>query len=510
MRSLIEKQWHGIALWECPYCRLDFQSQDEAHTHLLREHQAHEPSVTAVMVTNRPEMAKRAAFQFAAQSWGRKRLVVVSPLAQSLFRWADLEFVFVKAKKNAAIGAMRQAALGAVETDYVTHWDDDEIYHPRRIEAYLEAMNRAGIVIGGVERHLYTDGRSVWRYDTRSRNLTGATLTYLASAGREAGFRDIMVGEDEDFVNRIRGEANWVLLPEDYQISLVHRDNTSPKPLSDPAYQAVAFWHPRVPEKVALAVTTWEDGEIGLENVELAARETMRWRALGTDALLIVADSGSGDNYRDRMRSRLAQSGCPYSFITNSSLRGVSVSRNQILDEASKEGVEFIVFVDGDITVIPWSTISLVWELAWMPDVACLGLWSGGYRSDGPPGTWPGSSRLVLNESRDIAWTQYGAFRMEAFQDVRFETEGPFREPGYGLEDVDIAWEFERRGWRIRHLTGLSYLHRSRSSSVRRLLVIGVDAADAWKARFDFLAAKWRGLDPYESRLHALPRWSPS
>jgi len=510
MKVPIEKLWHGIPIWECPYCRIDFNVESEALNHIHRYHRVDEPEVAAIMVTNRPDMARQAAFQFAAQSWSRKKLVVVSSSPRKAFDYGDLELEFVTAPKKATIGAMRNLALSVVRSQYATHWDDDEVYHARRIESYVDAVARSKVRLAGVHRHLYSDGERVLRYDTRTSYLTGATLFYESDLARVIRFPDVMIGEEEVFAQQCAKDGIPIGgLPEDLQVALVHGRNTSPKNLDNEAFHPTDFRFPLPPRSVVIGITTWEDDDVGLENIDHAARECLRWRRLGIDAVLVVADSGSGDNYRDRARSRLASSGCPYSFIVNPRLRGVSVTRNQILDEAASLNAEFIVFIDGDITVVPWSTMSLVWELAWMPDAACLGLWSGGCRSDGPPGTWPGSSRLVLSDSRDIAWTQYGAFRMEAFRDLRFETEGPFQEPGYGLEDVDIAWEFERRGWRIRHLTGLSYLHRSRSSSVRRLLSIGVDAADAWKDRFDFLAAKWRGLEPYESRLRDLPKWSP-
>lgn len=129
------------------------------------------PRVSCLMVTRagRLACAKRAIACFLAQSYPEKELVIVDDSAddsevESLRRHlADLgDPRLVHARFDSrlgpslgpgpgsgpetkpALGALRNFAVSRATGDYVMQWDDDDLYHPRRIELQLAALRATG------------------------------------------------------------------------------------------------------------------------------------------------------------------------------------------------------------------------------------------------------------------------------------------------------------------------------------------------------------------------------
>jgi cellulose synthase/poly-beta-1,6-N-acetylglucosamine synthase-like glycosyltransferase len=317
-------------------------------------------------------------------------------------------------------------------------------------------------------------------------------LTYRAETAREVGFEPLQVGEDNRFVQACADRSLPIArLPYGFQASLVHEANTSPKLLDAEEFRPTEAFVPQLPASVALIGLFWKHKDVGRENLAALVAEAKLWRKCGIECSVIAVDNGSPEEDFGMLKSVLADCEVPYSLIRNESNLGNSAARNQALEEALECGAEYLVMVDGDITLIPRSSLAMVWELAWNPKLACLGLWSGGCSASGGWPVWRGSAGLSLSREASVAWTQYGAFRSDALAGVRFEERGPFAGPGWGWEDNDLAWQLASHGWEIACWTGAQYRHRHRGSSIRLLLEEGLDAADLWQQRRSFLLDKW-------------------
>lgn len=99
------------------------------------------------MVTRgRPERAIRAIEMFQQQTWAHKDLLVVvdvrSPgaeqLAKHLAGASDVRLVVPPALDNYA--QLRNLAIAEARGDVICMWDDDDLYHPRRLEVQYTKM----------------------------------------------------------------------------------------------------------------------------------------------------------------------------------------------------------------------------------------------------------------------------------------------------------------------------------------------------------------------------------
>lgn len=96
-----------------------------------------------------------------------------------------------------------------------------------------------------------------------------------------------------------------------------------------------------------------------------------------------------------------------------------------------------------------------------------------------------------------VAWTQYGMFRREIFDDgIRFEEGGPFTGPGWGLEDNDLAFQLKMKGYLNQRFFGMTYLHRSAQSSIRIMHQMGIDARGLYERRKAYVIDKWCSVPP--------------
>ena len=116
------------------------------------------PLVSCLMVTrlspDRVDRALAAVAAFQAQDHPARELVVIlQPSADPSARRRLEDMVrsagpaptrVVEAPDAASLGALRNRALAAAAGDYVCQWDDDDIYHPQRLSAQLEALRGGG------------------------------------------------------------------------------------------------------------------------------------------------------------------------------------------------------------------------------------------------------------------------------------------------------------------------------------------------------------------------------
>lgn len=501
--------WHGIPIWICNECTRDFMSEGEVTRHLSIVHKGKSnPLVSAILVSNRPEFMASAVAQWHGQTYGNRELVIVvdSP-APPIAAHSKVKVLVVE--PGLTIGEKRNLACKAANGAYITHWDDDEIYHPNRITSWIRQMEDKGAMLGGSASPYFRDPmKNLWRYESKTPHLSGASLTYRRSVWVDHPFESRSIGEDLAFV---RSYAGWciaehprVITFEDpeLQVSLVHDHNTSQKPLLEAEeYKLVTRFPYQLPEgrRVALAVLCWNTREVSTESFQALIREASRLKACGFQPSVIALDNGSDDGTFEALLPLSKGHGFPVSVIRNGGNLGNSVARNQIIEEAAGHGAEFLLFTDGDLEVIPFSTFPLLADLQWHPSYGCVGLFSGDcseLRSQVSK-EMPALGKLMQDTGQPVAWTQYGLFRMAMFlgANILFEAEGPYGGPGWGFEDNDLWLQMVAKGWGNVCYHGATYLHRNRSASLDFIRDAGLDPRSIYYARRQFLVDKW-GKDP--------------
>jgi len=105
--------------------------------------------ISALMVTrDRARLAARSIACLAAQTWPRLELVVVDDGSEDYAAILDpyrarMKITHLRIPHEPArrLGALRNIALDQAQGEYLAQWDDDEWYHPTRLErqvAFIE------------------------------------------------------------------------------------------------------------------------------------------------------------------------------------------------------------------------------------------------------------------------------------------------------------------------------------------------------------------------------------
>ena len=107
-----------------------------------------QPLISCLMVTkNRARLAQRAIFCFTKQTWANKELVIVddgeedySAIVEPYLKSFTIRYHKIKNDGDLFLGGLRNISLDSAEGDYCVQWDDDEWYHPTRIDVQMEFM----------------------------------------------------------------------------------------------------------------------------------------------------------------------------------------------------------------------------------------------------------------------------------------------------------------------------------------------------------------------------------
>jgi len=100
------------------------------------------------MVTaNRKRLMKRSIQCYKNQTYRNKELVIIDDGEQDLSGALEMipedELVYKKLERTPdnTLGKLRNISLDAANGDYMVQWDDDDWYHPRRIELQAEVID---------------------------------------------------------------------------------------------------------------------------------------------------------------------------------------------------------------------------------------------------------------------------------------------------------------------------------------------------------------------------------
>lgn len=106
--------------------------------------------ISCIMVTqsSRLPFAERAVADFLRQTHAERELIVLhdgdDACDSALRKLADDTAVRVmREPPGAALGTLRNRAVEAARGDFVCQWDDDDRYHPRRLELQWNALRGA-------------------------------------------------------------------------------------------------------------------------------------------------------------------------------------------------------------------------------------------------------------------------------------------------------------------------------------------------------------------------------
>jgi hypothetical protein len=251
-----------------------------------------------------------------------------------------------------------------------------------------------------------------------------------------------------------------------------------------------------VGKKIVLALLTWNTCNVSIESVRAYVREARMLKRLGQDPFLYICDNGSTDGTTDALRSLEKEIDVPHKFIFNHRNLGNSIARNQIINYMLEGDADYLLFMDGDIEIVPFSSFAM---LRYMENnghrLGCIGADSAGQTPRREL-----ASKYLYNIDRVgstnlVAWTQYGMFRRAVFEEgVRFDENEPFNGAGWGFEDNDLAFQMEMKGYLNQRFFGMKYLHRDARSSIRVMRRLGIDVYPLYTKRKQYVIDKWASV----------------
>ncbi len=252
--------------------------------------------------------------------------------------------------------------------------------------------------------------------------------------------------------------------------------------------------------KIGLSLLAWNSRDITVEALAALAAEAERLARRGAAAVIVACDNGSSDGTGEALAAAATRLAVPCRLLLNAENQGISLARNRVIDVMLEEGADYLLLTDGDIEVVPGSVAAMLEHLAASdPQVGCIGADSYTHTRDRAAAT-PYLASLAgcrISDDREELWaarTGYGLFRRAVFAaGVRFDESPPFDRPGWGCEDVDLAFQMHAKGFYIQTIAGMTYLHRDVNSSIPHLRDLGLDPRADYDRRRRYVVEKWQG-----------------
>jgi glycosyltransferase involved in cell wall biosynthesis len=124
-----------------------------------------------------------------------------------------MTLVYNPSSRGRKIGALRNEAIGMINSDIIIHWDSDDWSSPERVAYQLGSLSGYEIFVHGFHNLLFLDTRHehrAWEYDykkflgNRGRvHAVGSSLAYWRDTWKRTPFSELTTYEDPDWCNRV-------------------------------------------------------------------------------------------------------------------------------------------------------------------------------------------------------------------------------------------------------------------------------------------------------------------
>lgn len=195
--------------------------------------------VSCLMVTaNRPQLVKRALKCFERQTLDNRELIIVDDgvidlreLIDSSSAASKILYVKLESEPRLTLGELRNLSIESARGQWCCQWDDDEWYHPERLERQLNAAMSIGVGASALKWTLM-------RIETLDSNvvLNFRADTGMATPGTILFRRDVRSryparsrNEDGIFLRRVSEEVGVAILGREFShlfVRVFHGSNT--------------------------------------------------------------------------------------------------------------------------------------------------------------------------------------------------------------------------------------------------------------------------------------------
>jgi len=171
------------------------------------------PLITCICVTRqRPLLLERAIACFRAQSYPEKELLILyetddMATAESLsFLSGDaIRVMPVTPSSGVHLGALRNLAVANARGAYICQWDDDDWYHPHRLQYQYDLLIKTGYPAAALGHFLMFDTHMAQGYLSCFRSWEGSLLCKKELA-LDYTYHNLRRGEDTPLIEALQKE----------------------------------------------------------------------------------------------------------------------------------------------------------------------------------------------------------------------------------------------------------------------------------------------------------------
>ena len=200
------------------------------------------PLVSCLCVTEgRPDKLRRAIRCFLAQTHPNKELLVLFPRGDVATESVLSDFAAegtlrqhaLIANAGLTLGEKRNLSIRLCRGEYFCLWDDDDWYHPERIQVQLAALSRYHKLACLLTHLLLFDVETEQAYLSQTRLWEGSLLCRTSVVSDALRYESASLVEDSAFVNAlIASNLVYPLSAANLYVYERHHSNTSGKKLS--------------------------------------------------------------------------------------------------------------------------------------------------------------------------------------------------------------------------------------------------------------------------------------
>lgn len=231
-----------------------------------------------------------------------------------------------------------------------------------------------------------------------------------------------------------------------------------------------------------------------LDNLPLLKEQADILRADPLIAEIVVVCNGSQDGTAEWLATQ------PDLMSIIRENRGAGPGRNAGIDAAGK--CDYFLFLDGGIRPLRGGAQRMRDYLESTPEADVIGVEIADFETDYNTAwrRWPDP---ILPEhtyqNTRLSHTAYCLTRYRAFDGLRFCEEGPFAEPGWGVDDDEMCYQWNEAGIAIHVVTNIHPYRRASGSFRRLFLETGVwpnQYGSAYEQRLVWLQQRWPQYQP--------------
>jgi len=196
--------------------------------------------VSCLMVTaNRPELVARAIYLFERQTYPQRELLIVDDgdcdLSQIIDSSPDrhlIRYVRISREPRRTLGDLRNVSIANAQGMWCIQWDDDEWYHPSRIQSQLEvaSLSRTGAsVLKWTLMHVNEPSQQIGQQLFRTDVGIGTPGTILFRRDLAPMYPHLSRNEDGVFMRMMRDNSGLAVMGPEFShlfVRIFHGSNT--------------------------------------------------------------------------------------------------------------------------------------------------------------------------------------------------------------------------------------------------------------------------------------------